>query len=111
LIECLDVIEFGEDRKLRVVVEIFDAFCIVYIGRFDCCLVLHINILGSLFFRLCFFGPDREEGVAVGAAVVLVGRFFAFDEEFRVKLIQITLLFIILNNSVQITLQPEQLES
>lgn len=74
-------------------------------------MVLEFKILEVLFLGVSLFGPDRAEGIAVGAALIVVGGFVVLDEEFRVKGIEITLLFIILNNFVQITLQPEELES
>lgn len=108
--EGLNILDLVEYLLLGVSAEALDVFGVVYDGGVDCCLVLEIDIFGEVVVGVCALGPGGVEGVAVESAVFLVDAFRDGREGGGVVTL-VTLIMIILNYFVQITLQFEQFQS
>ena len=109
----LDTLNFFDSVQyfsFRIPAEIFNVLSVVNNGGIDCCLVFKFDIFWGSVLRICFLGPWGEESVAVDSTRFILD----FEERFVVgwvNLIKLTVLVIILDYSIKVVLESEQLVS
>ena len=109
----LDALNFFDSIQyfsFGIPAETFNVLSVVNNGGIDCCLVVKFNIFWGSVFRISFLGPRGEESVAVDSTRFILD----FEERLVtgwVNLIKLTVLVIVLDYSIQVVLESEQLVS